>query len=307
MIFKSNLSAAITAHIQVSKTLISIGITSSTMVGYLIFFPCVDRIFWFTALSSLLLCSGSGALNNYKDRHIDALFKRTSNRPLPAGAVSERGVLVQASVLIFSGLTGFSLTRNSLSTQVLALVGIIFYNGIYTPLKSRTHLSIVPGAVCGMIPPLMGWSAAGGKIGKAAPEELFYIPGDLLYIMVLIGVWQLPHFWLILLNHASDYEQSHTRETLPSMLGVFSRAQLRQIMLVWILGYSVMLVMVPLFCSGLRRAAQWLVIFNGVALFILFLRFHAYGSRRRYGLEFMIVNFSMVVFILIMIVDLLIN
>jgi len=304
MILKSNLPATISAHIQVSKALISISITSSTMVGYLIFFPCVDRIFWLTALSSLLLCSGSGALNNYEDRHIDTLFKRTSNRPLPSGAVSERAVLVQASILILSGLIGFSFTRNSLYTQFLALVGIIFYNSIYTPLKSRTLLSIVPGAVCGMIPPLMGWSAAGGKIGKAAPEELLYIPGDLLYIMVLIGVWQLPHFWLILLNHASDYEKSHRRETLPSMLGVFSRAQLRGIMLVWVLVYSVMLVMVPLFCSRLSRTAQWIVIFNGVALFILFLRLHTCGSRRSYRLEFMIVNFSMVVFMLVMIVDL---
>lgn len=282
-------------YIQVSKIQVSIGITLSTMAGYLIAFPSFDRVFWTTALSSLLLCSGGGALNNYRDRHIDRLLQRTSRRPLPSGSISERGVLLQGSLLIFSALIGFCFTRNALCTLFLALLGILLYNGIYTPLKSRTILSIIPGAVCGMVPPLMGWSGAGGDLGKAQ--------ADIFYLMTTVGVWQLPHFWLILMTHATDYEQICARRILPSMLGLFNRSQLRRITLIWILLYSSMLMMAPLFSPVLSHKTQWIVILNGVALFILFSRLHLLDSARDYRLEFMVLNGSMGLFILAMIFD----
>ncbi|MBF0378681.1 MAG: protoheme IX farnesyltransferase [Desulfamplus sp.] len=303
---RNNLFNTLCSHIKVSKVLISLGITSSSMVGYLICFPYADRTFWITAFSSFLLCAGGGTLNNYQDRHIDKLLQRTSKRPLPSGSVSETSVLVQAFLLILSGSTGFCFTRNPPFTVFLALIGIIFYNGVYTPLKSRTLLSIFPGVICGMIPPLMGWSAAGGSLFSCVDINSLGSNGDiLLWVMAVLGVWQIPHFWLILLRHADDYEETHSKYILPSMLVLFSRSQLRRIMLIWILLYSVMLVMIPLFYSGLSRTAQWIVVCNGAGMFIFFAGLHFSGSARDSKMEFIILNGSMVLFIIILIINIL--
>ncbi|MBF0211068.1 MAG: UbiA family prenyltransferase [Desulfamplus sp.] len=296
---------AILNYIQVSKIIIALGITLSTLLGYLLFSPYADKIFWITATASFLLSSGAGALNNYQDRNLDKLLKRTSKRPLPLGSISEKLVLSQAFILILSALTAFVFTHNPISTIFLALFGILFYNAIYTPLKSRTSLAILPGSVCGMIPPLMGWSAAGGELLFFLDVNNLMINRDIIFIMAILGIWQIPHFWLILLNYADDYEDSYVKYRLASMVGLFSRSQLKRIMLIWILLYSVMLIMTPIFYFGLSWITKFAVTSNGVCIFIFFVKSHVYTTKRDYRFEFRLLNSSMVLFILAMILDLL--
>ncbi|MBF0202834.1 MAG: UbiA family prenyltransferase [Desulfamplus sp.] len=355
--------SSILSHIKVSKILISFVITLSTMLGYLIFSPYIDKVFWITAISSFFLCSGSGALNNYQDRHIDKLLKRTSKRPLPSGSISEIEVLVQAILLICLGLTGFSFTKNALISTLLALIGVICYNGIYTPLKFRTILAIFPGSICGMIPPLMGWYAAGAGVGFSITGDStnntvthFFITAlfnfgsninslninsgsdrSIFWVMAVIGVWQLPHFWLVVLKHADDYRQSYKKYMLNSMLTLFDILQLRRIVLIWTLLYSSMLIMTPMFYGHLSKLTKWIVVFNGSTLFIVFIVLYFLTSfsvrlsalKKNAGitpiiikkslldslehcvenhkLEFIMLNSSMLFFIIILICDRLIN
>lgn len=322
MILNKKILNSIFVHIQVSKIFISLGITLSAMLGYLIFYPYADKIFWITALSSFLLCSGSGALNNYQDRNLDRVLKRTLNRPLPSGHVSPVSVLIQASIFILTGITGLCFTHNPVLSVFLALMGTLCYNAFYTPLKSRTILAILPGAICGMLPPLMGWAAAGGDLPffpdlltfprlPISPDcidclNLPYSEKNILWVMTIIGVWQLPHFWLILLKHADDYEhQQHALLMLPSMLMLFSRKQLKRIMLIWVLLYSVILTMFPIYYAGTNTSVKWVVIFNGLFVLIFFLIRHFLCTVKYYGTEFMILNMSMFTLILVMIIDIL--
>ena len=123
------------------------------------------------------------------------------------------------------------------------LLGVCFYNLIYTPLKRRTILAIVPGAVCGVLPILMGWMAAGG--GLASPKVWI--------LVVIFGVWQLPHFWLVVLANRRDYRSSG----IPNMLGILSVRQLRKLVFVWV-GSFVVLTLLWGWVVG--PAIAWLII-----------------------------------------------
>jgi protoheme IX farnesyltransferase len=131
-------------------------------------------------------------------------------------------------------------------------VGIVSYNFIYTPLKTKSMLAILPGAVCGMLPPCIGWLAAGGKIDSIT----------LWSIMALFGLWQLPHFWLILLLYPQDYVGSN----VPSLLNVFSDNQVRKVVFNWILVFAVMTLSLPLANAVLTGVVRWLLVLNAACL-----------------------------------------
>lgn len=292
---KSNTLHILWDHISVAKVFLGLGITLSALAGYLLFFPVMDKLFWITACSTLLICSGSGALNNYQERYRDKLLIRTAGRPLPCGRLLPQTVLIQAFLLMAFGILGFCFTRNPVGSVMSALVGVILYNGIYTPLKFHTLLSIVPGSICGMIPPFMGWCAAGGNIFPFQSPVYVSIASiyGIFFVMLLMGVWQLPHFWLILLSHGSDY----FRSGMPSMLSFLTESQLKRVLLVWIFFYCLIMMMAPLWLVNLNGLIQWVFIINAMAFLVLFLVLHLIGRARCFKVEFMLLNSSMVIFI----------
>lgn len=282
-------------HLRVSKLFLSLGITLSALAGYLFFSPEVDCFFWVTACSTLLVCSGSAAMNNYQDRERDKRLARTRNRPLPSGLLLPKTVLSQGILLTLCGFSGFFFTRNPLGSIIAACMGVLLYNGIYTPLKSRTLLAIIPGSMCGMLPPLMGWCAAGGCLfSGAVPVSASPYPsqaGSLFSFMILMGIWQLPHYWLILLIHKTDYANSR----LPSMLSILTENQLKKIFLVWIYLYSIM--MMPLWFPDLDNRLQWSITVNAVSVQIFFTVAYFIDTRRHYSIEFIFLNISLFGFI----------
>ena len=108
-----------------------------------------------------LLACGASALNQYQERDIDARMERTRERPLPSKALTPGRALFAAIALLSSGLAGLGVV--SLRSAALGLTAIGWYNGLYTFLKKRTALAFLPGAIVGMIPPAIGWTAAGGS------------------------------------------------------------------------------------------------------------------------------------------------
>lgn len=155
----------------------------------------VHPILGFAAILAIALAAGAaGALNQWYEADIDALMKRTSNRPLPAGRLDR-----QTALHFGVGLASFSLllmymAANWLATAILA-VSILFYVFIYTIwLKPRTPQNIVIGGAAGAFPPLIGWVAATGEVATL-PVLLF----------LLIFLWTPPHFWALALFMKSDY------------------------------------------------------------------------------------------------------
>ena len=152
----------------------------------------------------------AGALNQWYEADLDALMKRTANRPLPAGRMTR-----QTALHFGVGLSVFSVVLMGLATNIVAAfwlaVSILFYVLVYTVwLKRRTAQNIVIGGAAGAFPPLIGWAAATGDV-TALPALLFAI----------IFLWTPPHFWALSLFVRTDYAKAGV-PMLPVVAGIAS-------------------------------------------------------------------------------------
>jgi protoheme IX farnesyltransferase len=176
------------------------------------------------ALGTVLLAMGASALNEWQERDYDALMVRTRNRPLPAGALSAPVALAVALLLGASGF-GVLVMAHGWTAALLGVLAMVWYNGVYTPLKRVTAFAAVPGSLIGAIPPAIGWTAAGGNLTDPA----------LVALCAVFFIWQVPHFWLLLLMIGDQYADAG----LPTLTRIFSRTQLFRITFIWILATAV--------------------------------------------------------------------
>lgn len=146
-------------------------------------------------IGTTLASSGTLALNHYVERDIDALMKRTAQRPIPAGMVTPREALCFAWTLALAGLAYQGLLVNW-TTALITAATLISYIFIYTPLKRRTSLNTLVGAVPGALPILAGWTAT----GRGAD-----LGGWLLFTILFL--WQIPHFLALAWLYREDYRQ----------------------------------------------------------------------------------------------------
>lgn len=155
-------------------------------------------------LGTGLVAAGASALNMLFERNLDARMPRTWGRPLPSGRLSTTEVGTYGVVTALVGVTWLALATTPLATG-LAAATFISYLFLYTPLKTRTPLNTLMGAVPGALPALIGWAAVHGDVGPL-PSLLFWI----------VFFWQLPHFLAIAWIYRSDYERGGYR-MLPSI------------------------------------------------------------------------------------------
>jgi protoheme IX farnesyltransferase len=152
-----------------------------------------------TLLGTAAVVGAANALNCYVEREIDARMRRTRERPLPAGRVEPFVALGLGIAVPLFAIPMLALVANRL-TAFLALVAIVTYVLVYTPMKQRSTLALFVGAVPGAIPPLMGWTAVTGRID----------PGGLA-LFSLLFFWQLPHFLAVSMYLKEDYARGGLR------------------------------------------------------------------------------------------------
>jgi len=210
---------------------ISLFTACSAITGYLLAGSPSAVTISYLASGVLLLACGASALNQYQERDLDALMDRTRLRPLPAGTMSPAHVLVVSMMLILAGI--LLLVNLGWSSVTFGFLAVLWYNGLYTPLKRKTAFAAVPGALVGSVPPAMGWVAGGGSI---ADPKVFALA-------VLFFLWQIPHFWLLLLRNAEQYEKAG----LPALTSIFPRELLARITLLWTAAAAVASLAMPLF------------------------------------------------------------
>lgn len=184
---------------------------------------------WLPIAGTFLLACGSAALNQYQEQEIDAYMNRTRKRPLPAARILPGIALAFAMILVISGAWLLLLTK--FSCLLLGAFLLFWYNGVYTHLKRKTMWAAIPGGVIGALPPILGWIAAGADIYNR----------QILMLALFFFIWQIPHFWLIILLHEGDYE----RANLPALTQKFSRQQLAKLVFVWILATIVVALLIP--------------------------------------------------------------
>jgi protoheme IX farnesyltransferase len=167
----------------------------TTMVGF-----CVasrESIDWLLLVHALLgtamTAAAASVLNQLVERDLDARMPRTKNRPLPAGRIAPREALLMGASLGVTGVAYLALLVNPL-TALIGFATLASYVFVYTPLKRRTSLNTVIGAVPGALPPVMGCTAA---LGALSP--------DALVLFAILFFWQMPHFLAIAILYRDDY------------------------------------------------------------------------------------------------------
>ena len=188
----------------------------SVFAGYVLAAGTVDLGLIPPLVGVFLLACGAAALNQFQERDIDAKMDRTKGRPLPSGRVTPGYVLGVAVTLV---LLGSLLLFPRWSAIGLGWLTILWYNALYTPLKRVTAFAAVPGGVVGALPPAIGWVCGGGDL----------LDPRIFAVSFFFFVWQIPHFWMLLLRVGSDYQQAG----LPTLSAVFSRRQLSRVTFVW--------------------------------------------------------------------------
>lgn len=150
-------------------------------------------LFWNCLLGTSFVAAGSMALNQWWERREDALMVRTQARPLPASKLSAGQAFFFGMMVSLSGLVILFFQTN-IETVITAAVTLITYVWIYTPLKKKTSLCTIVGAVPGALPPIIGWAAAAGKVTLEA-----------WLLFAIIFLWQMPHFLAIAWLYRKDY------------------------------------------------------------------------------------------------------
>lgn len=170
----------------------------SGAIGLLVAPGHINPVLAFTAILCITVAAGaSGALNMWYDRDIDAVMRRTRNRPIPGGRIAADDVLAFGIILAVSSVLLMYLATNTVAAAILT-VSILFYLIVYTAwLKRRTPQNIVIGGAAGAFPPVIGWAAVTGSV-DVLPLLMFAI----------IFFWTPPHFWALSLYASADYERA---------------------------------------------------------------------------------------------------
>ncbi len=204
-----------------------------------------SQVLWSTLLGLVGAVGGVNALNMYLERDVDQLMQRTRMRPLPTGRLQPKTALVFGIALVSFGILLIGVFVN-LIAALLTLIAVVSYALLYTPLKQSTPLALYVGAVPGALPPLIGWTAATGRIE---------LPGLILFGIMFF--WQIPHFLAIALFRKDDYANAGFL-TLPVVKG--DRVTKVQILLSLMILVPISLLLVPLEMAGFAYTVTALVL-----------------------------------------------
>ena len=193
-------------YCELTKIRLSALVVVTTAVGFILASPLgVDwvTLLW-TVLGTTSCACAAASLNQVAEHTRDAKMDRTKNRPIPAGHISTTHAFILGMLLAYIGVGILSFGAN-VSAAGIALLTILVYLLVYTPLKSRTSFNTIVGALVGAFPPLIGWVAASNTIGTGG-----WILGGILF------VWQLPHFLSLAWMYRDDYKRGGFR-MLPAL------------------------------------------------------------------------------------------
>lgn len=181
------------AFVELGKPRITMMVLITTLGGYWLAPHVGTANLWPVLIGSALIVIGANALNMFLERDVDALMRRTQKRPLPSGRLQAQAALYFGIAISWLAIPLLTFWVNPL-TAFLAALSLVIYVLIYTPMKRRSTAALLVGAIPGAIPPLMGWTAATGRISAKG-----------LALFLILFIWQLPHFIAISLFLSDDY------------------------------------------------------------------------------------------------------
>ncbi len=214
------LSTFFRSTIEMGKVRIALPVALSALAGFSMQAGRLESDGWLLGLGVFFMSCGSGALNQWQERQIDARMPRTRNRPIPSGRITSNTGLLITLLFLSAGSLVLLFTQPEIALA-LSWLTLFFYNLVYTPLKKVTAFAVIPGSMVGAIPPIIGWTAAGGSIFSEG----------ILLVAIFFFIGQIPHFWLLLLLFGKQYALAG----LPSLNQLFSESQIKRVTYTWVL------------------------------------------------------------------------
>jgi protoheme IX farnesyltransferase len=161
----------------------------------------------------------ASTMNQIQEMELDRKMNRTHDRPLPAGRINIKQAIIFFLCCILSG-TFLVFSGGNITAALTGLFTILWYNGVYTYSKRLTAFAVVPGALTGALPPLIGWLAAGGGFWDK----------PIIFLEFLFFTGQIPHFWLLVLKYGEEYNLAG----IPTLTSVFNQQQINRLTFTWI-------------------------------------------------------------------------
>ena len=204
----------------VTKFVLSFAVSLSALFAYIMAKGEIGTDMFLATLAVLLVAMGVSTLNQVQEYRSDAKMERTKNRPIASGRMTPKtGMIIAVLLIALSMLLIYSLL--GLTGVNLFMFAFIWYNAMYTPLKKKSALAVIPGAILGVIPPAIGWLVAGHSL-----KELEFIA-----IAAYYFIWQVPHFWLLVMLFHGDYKDGG----YPTAMKLFGQASLQRLTFVWLI------------------------------------------------------------------------
>jgi len=266
------------------KIRLSLAVTFSAVTGSLLYdnSPGPDILIMIGGV--FILACGAAALNQYTERVHDARMDRTMHRPIPGERIEPGNALLLAIILLITGLSILLIT--GFIPAFFGSLAVFLYNFVYTALKQVSWFAVVPGALVGAIPPLIGFTAAGGQ----GPDTAIILFSSFMFL------WQLPHFWLIILRYRSDYLKAGFK-TLPANI---DDRLTKSLVFAWVTVTSILLALFSVKELVFDRVISMILIPMNICFILLFYRFlFRPGENKGVKTAFILINaFSLAVMLL---------
>lgn len=276
--------------IEITKPRLSIVVVFSSIAGYFLGADTYDwKVVLMLVVGGYFLVGSSNVFNQIIEKDLDALMKRTRNRPLPTGRISVSTAWIYGLVMAISGI--YILYLINFATAFFGALSIVLYAAVYTPLKTRTPLCVFVGAFPGAIPYMLGWVAASGNFG-IEPGTLF----------MLQFFWQFPHFWAIGWMLEDDYNAGGFK-----MMPTGAADKGTAVQIIWYTVWTIAISLIPAFGVTGTLYMTWVsaVLVGALGLWFLFYAIKLFKERtNQVARKLMLVSVSYITLIqIIYVVD----
>ena len=224
---KSNI---LVSYLKLSKAPLSFAVSISALIGYFISKNIDFNSGLILFFGVFFLSYAASAINQIQEHKTDLLMNRTKNRPIPAKQITiNSAIIFSVIILIFGSLLLLKLNFNCF---LFGLLNVVIYNLIYTPLKYKSQFALIAGGLVGAIPPIIGWSAS--KLNFSH---------EIVFFATFMFLWQIPHFWILLLKYKNDYCKVNIKNISNSV----NTYKLKLFIFIWIFATSILTLAFPLF------------------------------------------------------------
>lgn len=229
---KNSFKEKILVLLEFGKIRITTAVSFTALLGYVLAKGNLDLTSLYIFVGTFLLSFGSSGFNQIQEEKYDKIMQRTKFRPLPANKIDKYSAI--AFAMIFCCLGMFVLVEFvGMLPFLFGFITLIFYNVIYTPMKRVSSFAVIPGSIVGALPPLIGWTGFNTN----------YLDPLIISFCFFIFVWQIPHFWILLLIYKDDYKLAE----YPMITDTMEVKRLRNIIFIWIISLCLTSLFFPYF------------------------------------------------------------